>query len=135
MSGNRAFIDSNIVVYAYSTTDFMKQQKAYHAMLINESVVSTQVLSEFCNVCVKKLHLPVPVIQHDVSDILATCEFFRTNEKTIQRALTIQGRYGFSYYDSQVVASALESECDYLFTEDLSDGQIIEGMTVTNIFL
>jgi predicted nucleic acid-binding protein len=52
----------------------------------------------------------------------------------VEHALWIQDRYGFSYYDCLMVASAIESGCDYLFTEDLKDGQLIEGVTINNIF-
>ncbi len=52
---------------------------------------------------------------------------------THESALHISARYGFSFYDSLIVASALESRCKVLYTEDLQPGQVIEGrLTVTN---
>jgi predicted nucleic acid-binding protein len=53
----------------------------------------------------------------------------------MQRALDIVGRYGFSWFDSLIVATALDAGCDTLYTEDLQHGQVIEGkLTVTNPF-
>jgi predicted nucleic acid-binding protein len=56
------------------------------------------------------------------------------DDETIQHALTIKERYGFSYYDCQIVAAAIECRCVYLFTEDLQDGQIIDGVAIKNYF-
>jgi predicted nucleic acid-binding protein len=134
MNGKRAFADSNVPIYAYSMSDPVKQQKARAAILDNECVVSTQVLNEFCNVCLKKLRLPASIIQRDIKELVEICELVYIDEKTVQLALDIQARYGFSYYDSLVVASALENKCEYLFSEDLSDGQIIDGLIIKNIF-
>ena len=56
--------------------------------------------------------------------------------ETIRSALRIAERYGFSYYDSQVLASALESHCPLLYSEDLQHGQKIEGvLRIVNPFL
>jgi predicted nucleic acid-binding protein len=51
------------------------------------------------------------------------------------QACQIAGKYGFSLYDSLIVAAALESNCSVLYSEDLQDGQAIEGkLTVKNQF-
>jgi predicted nucleic acid-binding protein len=51
-----------------------------------------------------------------------------------ERALEIHERYHYSYYDSLIVAAALEAGCTRLFTEDMQDGQRIDGMTIRNPF-
>jgi predicted nucleic acid-binding protein len=48
--------------------------------------------------------------------------------------VTLQSRYGFRFYDSLIVAAALEAGCDRLLSEDFQDGQRIEGLTVVNPF-
>jgi predicted nucleic acid-binding protein len=50
----------------------------------------------------------------------------------IRTTLAIRGRYGFSIWDSQIVAAALEAGCDTLYTEDLQDGQVIEGVRIVD---
>jgi len=45
----------------------------------------------------------------------------------IQNALAIAERYQYSYFDSLIIASALEMECDYLYSEDLQAGQKINN--------
>jgi predicted nucleic acid-binding protein len=55
---------------------------------------------------------------------------------TVHVALDIRERYGFSWYDSLIVAAALESNCDLLYSEDMQHGQIIEGrLSIVNPFL
>ena len=46
---------------------------------------------------------------------------------TICKAVELKESYGYSYYDSLMLASALESDCDIILTEDMQDGQIIEN--------
>lgn len=52
-----------------------------------------------------------------------------------ERALELQGRYRFSFYDSLVVAAALESGCQKLYSEDLQHGQRVGNLTIENPFL
>jgi predicted nucleic acid-binding protein len=134
MNDDRVFLDNNILIYAYSRSDLEKRQKSRRALLFYDSVISTQVISEFCNVCIKKLHYPVSEIRVALADILAACSLFHVDDETIQHALTIQERYGFSYFDSQILAAAIEAHCSSVFTEDLQDGQIVESVTIRNLF-
>ena len=131
----RIFLDTNILVYAYSTDDKFKQQKAVSAIINNDCFVSTQVLNEFCNVCSKKLHLSIAAIQQDLAEITNFCSYRPVYKSTIESALILQEHYGFSYYDSLIAASALEADCEYLYTEDLTDGQYINSLKIQNIFI
>jgi predicted nucleic acid-binding protein len=51
------------------------------------------------------------------------------------RALDLQSRYRYGFYDSLIIAAALDAGCTQLFSEDLQDGQRIEGLTIRNPFL
>ena len=51
-----------------------------------------------------------------------------------QDAVSILGRYGFSFYDSLIVAAALEAGCTRLYSEDLQHGQRIQRLTILNPF-
>ena len=134
MNDENVFLDTNVLIYAYSKGNNIKQQTARLALLNNDCMVSTQVLGEYCNVGIKKLHYPSLDILSDIEEILSNCGLFALDEETIKHALTIQARYGFSYYDSQILAAAIECQCTYLFSEDLQDGQRIEGTTIYNIY-
>jgi predicted nucleic acid-binding protein len=135
MSVDRAFVDTNVFVYLYSESEPDKQERAEQAINGYDRYVSTQVLNEFCNVGIRKLKLPLVIIRESVGQIRDACNVALIDEATISKALDIHERYRFSYYDSLVVASAIETNCRYILTEDMTDGQVIEGtLTVRNIF-
>ena len=100
-----------------------------------ERYISTQVLNEFCNVSIRKLKLPIASVREAVKEMTNLCNQITINEETVDNALVFHEKYGYSYYDCLMIASALESGCKYLLSEDLSDGQVLEGsLTVKNIF-
>lgn len=134
MSG-KAFLDTNLFVYMQSGSDIEKKEISYMALESFDCIVSTQVLSEFCNVALKKLMMNSGQIQQVLHAINSTCDVSVITLTTIKMALQLKKRHGFSYYDSLIVASALENDCVYLFSEDMSDGDIIENkLEIVNIF-
>jgi predicted nucleic acid-binding protein len=56
-------------------------------------------------------------------------------QKLYLRALDIQDRYHFGFYDSLIVSAALQAGCNRLYSEDLQHRQRIEGLTIENPFL
>jgi predicted nucleic acid-binding protein len=134
MSGVKAFVDTNIIVYLYSQTDRLKRDRAYSALTQYDRQVSTQVLNEFNHVCIKKWRFAGEKIQKIIKQICLYCDMLYVYESTIEKALHIHEKYGYAYYDSLIVASALEGNCQYLLSEDMANGQVIEGrLTVRNI--
>jgi predicted nucleic acid-binding protein len=133
---DKAFMDTNLFIYMQSSTDVEKKELSYRALESFECVVSSQVLNEFCNVAIKKLRMDVEQIQQVLRAMNSTCEIAIVRLETVEKALEVKDRYGYSFYDSLIIASALESGCSYLFSEDMSDGQVIEAaLTIVNIFL
>jgi len=135
MPGKSAFLDTNVLIYLYSD-DAKKRSIAIQAIEEHQCVVSTQVLNEFCTVGIRKLGASSEEVASRLVEIGAECTVTTVKLPTIRLALQISEKYQFSYFDSLVVASALEAECDYLFTEDLSHNQMIDDqLTIKNIFL
>ena len=65
----------------------------------------------------------------------ASCRVELIGVPTIHRALDVRQRYGFSWYDSLIVATAILANCETLFSEDLQSGQVIDGcLRVENPF-
>ena len=129
----KAFIDTNIVIYALGPHSL----KATFAtpLFTSNPTISTQVLSETANVALKRLALPISEIRKLLLTLESLCRVEIIVPSTLHLAFDITERYGFSWYDSLIVASALEAGCDTLYTEDLHHGQLIEGkLTVTNPF-
>jgi predicted nucleic acid-binding protein len=118
-----------------TSSDDYKKALSRRAVDVFYCVVSTQVLNEFCNVALKKLALSPGQIIVLLRAIEKTCEISAVTIETSVKAMQLSERYGFSYYDSLIVASALETKCGLLLSEDMQDGQIIESqMEIVNIY-
>ena len=129
----KAFIDTNIVIYALGPASTKTPLAA--PLFAGAPSISTQVLSEMANVASRRLALPVGEISKLLVTLESLCRVEIITTATLHRALDIAGRYGFSWYDSLIVATALEAGCDMLYTEDLHNGQVIDGrLTVVNPF-
>ena len=129
----KVFIDTNVVIYALGPTS-TKAGLASPLFAANPTI-STQVLSETANVASKRLGLPTAEIRKLLTTLESMCRVEIVIPATMHLALGIAERYGFSWYDSLIIATALDAGCDTLYTEDLQHGQLIEGrLTVTNPF-
>ena len=129
---DRIFVDTNILVYAL--LDDSPKQRAALDLLQSGCVISTQVLNEFTNVARKKAKLEWQEIQDLSNAIQSLAETVPLDVATHNRALTIAQTYGFSFYDSLIVAAAQKSGCNFLFTEDMQHGQKIETLMISNPF-
>ena len=137
MSG-KVFIDTNIFVYAklFNAQEQAKYQqaKAFLQSLQLSVVISTQVLNEFANVLIKHRVADID-IQLAIDAIADNSLVAPVSFHTVQDALRIKSRWQFSYWDSLIIASALENGCTILFTEDLQHNQVIDGsLQVKNPF-
>ena len=136
MSAAKAFLDTNILIYLYSQSEADKKLKAFTESEKYFRYISTQVLMEFCNIALKKLHLSVSEVQIAVISIKKNCNIVTVKDLDLYDALQIHDKYKYSYYDSLVIYSALKAGCDLLLTEDMQHGQIIENsLTIENIFI
>lgn len=73
-----------------------------------------------------KLNLSYAEIRDFLTTVRAMIVVVPLRVETHESALALAERYGFSFYDSLIVASALLSGCQTPYSEDLQDGQIIE---------
>jgi predicted nucleic acid-binding protein len=133
------FVDTNILVYLRDPSDPDRQRVAaeWFARLWDEvsGRISWQVLQEFYVVMTRKLDPPADParVRQDI-DALATWAPVPTEQGIVESAWRIEDRYGFSWWDSLVVAQALASGATTLLTEDLQHGQEIEGLRIVNPF-
>ena len=134
MSGN-VFIDSNIFIYIYSKTDPTKSELCKNYVIENDCYTSTQALNELSNVCIKKWNIDRQAIENAIDEIFSACKVCSIYEETIKKALCLHEKYRYSYYDSLMLASAIENGCEKIFTEDMQNGQLIENtLMIVNIF-
>jgi predicted nucleic acid-binding protein len=132
---DRAFIDTNIYVYTQRLDTPEKRDTACAAINYYDCVSSTQVLNEISNIFTKKYPIPLEQVNKIIDAVVATSDTALVTRATIKNALKIHGKYQCSYYDSLIIASALEKDCSVLITEDMHDGQVFENrLRVVNIF-
>jgi len=131
-----AFLDTNIFVYCFDPDHPLKQQRAKELISESDWFVSWQVVQEFASVSLHKFK--VPLQKEDLQDYLALrlwpkCRVFPT-EAIFAKALSIQEKFGFRFYDSLIVASALAGGAAVLFSEDMQHGQKIGSLQILNPF-
>jgi predicted nucleic acid-binding protein len=133
---DRVFVDTNVLVYLYSEDEQTKQMVAINVLEQFHCITSTQALNEFCSVCLRKLKIPSKIVWNSIKEIIDECELCYVNTETVEKALMLHDKYGYTYYDCLILASALFNDCNCLFSEDMQNGQIIEGiLTIKNPFI
>ena len=134
-TSGKTFLDTNVVVYLYSSDEPDKKAAALAVIEKERPVVSTQVLSELANTLSRKFALPLNVVTRAVEEVRDACTVVTIMPDTILRALALAQHYHFAYYDSLILAAALSTNCDMLATEDMQHGQLIERtLTIRNPF-
>jgi predicted nucleic acid-binding protein len=128
----KAFFDTNVIVYAF--LDIEKRERALDALSIG-GCISTQVLSEFTHVARYKrkrewqeIKLALEVIRFQFPQIQPL------TAETHARGVALAERYSLSFYDSMIVAAALEAGCDTLLSEDMQSGLKIGSLMIINPF-
>jgi len=131
----KVFLDTNIFVYTQSKNELQKREIGLNVIEKYDCCTSTQVFNEICNVMTKKLKMAATEVRQVILAIDERCEVSHVTLETVNKALDIKERYGFSYYDCSIIASAIIANCNYLFSEDLQDGQIISNeLEIVNIY-
>lgn len=135
------FVDSNIFVYMLDRSAPAKRQRArelvYGLLQDRTGCISYQVVQESLNALIRRLGEPPDAVRAFLEEVLLP--FWEINQiaptpDLYRTGLRIQMRYGFSFYDSLMVAAALGAGCTTLYSEDMRDGQRIEGLTIRNPF-
>lgn len=121
------FLDTNVLVYAFSETDIAKREAARALAEADGAWVSTQVLSELANVLTRRFRVPVPEAKHRVMSIAAGCEVTIVSPSVVLDALRIMEKTGYGFFDSQIIAAALACGAAVLYSEDMHHGQTVDG--------
>jgi len=140
MSGNRRFVDTNILVYAHDTSAGTKQEnaRALVEQLWNtrDGCVSVQILQEFFVTVTRKI--PKPLDAAAAKEIIADLSRWYVHVPAaddVLAAIGLHQRTGISFWDAMMIRSAVEIGCGVIYSEDLSHGQLYDGARVENPFL
>ena len=108
-----------------------------HGASSGMGVVSYQVLQEFCNVASasKRLALSAEQTMAFASLLLAPMNQVEPSLALLTAALKIKADIGYSFYDSLIVAAAVQAGCQVLYSEDMQHGQLVAGLRLVNPFI
>jgi len=136
---DKVFVDTNILVYAFLDAD-SPESHAKHVKAVEllqsltgatRIVLSTQVLSEYYSALLKH-KIADTDIQNSIQTLIRAVDAAPVSLDTVLVSFQIKTRYKFSYWDSLILASALENNCNVLFSEDLQNRQVIENSLIIN---
>lgn len=125
MSERAEFLDTNVLVYAFSTDP---RSAAAEQLLSRRCLTSLQGLNEFANVARRKLGMSWDEIRDSIETIRVLCPTILPMDfETHVEGRRIAQRHAFSFYDALMIAAALRGGCEILWSEDLQHGLTIEG--------
>jgi predicted nucleic acid-binding protein len=136
----RFFLDANVFVYSFDRTAPKKADRAARlirrAIEARAGIVSYQVVQEFFNLALRRF--AEPMSGADAEQYLSTT--FRplleihSSHQLYGQALHLATTHSLSWYDSLIVASAIEGQCGILYSEDFQDGRRFGSLRIENPF-
>jgi predicted nucleic acid-binding protein len=137
---DNSFIDTNIFVYSVLPGEPQKRVQALdlidRAISTGKGVISFQVVQEFLNVAIRHYTKPMSIAECEeyLSTVFRPLLAVHSSQSLYIHALNLTRRHSLSWYDSLIVAGALEANCRILYTEDLQHGQMFSDLRVINPF-
>ena len=137
----RFFLDTNVLVYSFDRSAPAKIRRATHlirqAVITRKGIVSYQVAQEFFNVALRRFAKPMTVAEAEqyLATVFRPLMAVHSSQALYGEALQLSDRYRLSWYDSLIVAAAIEGQCSVLYSEDLQHGQRFGDLRIQNPFL
>ena len=132
------FLDANVFIDLFDDADEHKRTVAERivseALTNGHAVVSYQVVQEALNVMTRRLGASTDDARRFLEAVLDPLWQIGPSADLYGAALDVRGRYGFSFYDALIVASALAAGCTRLLSEDLQHGQRVGDLTIVDPF-
>jgi len=134
------FIDTNIFIYSFDHRNPDKKERSQRvierALETGDGIISTQVIQEFLNVATQKFTIPLkPDDSRTYLRVVLNplCQVY-PNLALYETCLEVQAETRYSFFDSLILAAAIQGGCSYLCSEDLQDRQVVRGVEITNPF-
>lgn len=98
-------------------------------------IISTQVCNEYYSALLKN-KIPDPDIQKSLIELMNVVNVHPILKSTVMSSFKLKNIYKYSYWDSLILSSALENNCNRLYSEDMQHNQIIENqLKIINPFI
>ena len=127
------FFDTNVVIYLVSSD--ARKSEISAKLLIGGGLVSVQVLNESARVLRRKFKRSWKEVRETSKNIRAACDVVAITEDVHVKGLDLAERYKFDVHDAMILATAMQSGCKTLYSEDMQNGQTIEGLKIINPFV
>lgn len=126
---DKIFVDTNILIYAFSEDEPQKQQIALSLIesVIYDATISNQVINELANVFLKKFKLSTSAVEDAILELDSLLNIVSFDISTQIKALRLKERYNLQYFDSLIISTALENKCNILYSEDMQHELIIDN--------
>lgn len=134
---DKKFLDTNILLYSYSEDEADKQSIALQLLAEYDAdvIISKQVINELTNILFKKFKLSSNEVENVLLELDTVIPIVDFDISTQIKAVRIKDKYNLQFYDSLIIATALENKCTILYSEDMQHNQIIDGkLTIINPF-
>jgi predicted nucleic acid-binding protein len=136
---DKIFLDTNIIVYAHDRSSGDKHDAAREIMEYlwesRRGVISVQILQEFYVCVTQKIAQPLLIKKaREICEYLSTWDVVDNVKYITLKAIDLQEKYRFSFWDSLVVQAAIQGGASVLLSEDLPDDQLVEGVRIVNPF-
>jgi len=136
---DKIFVDSNLWIYLFTSDDVSKNELARNFIADNIAkgnilVISYQIINEVGAVLKRKKNFSEDKIQFVIDTMLDLCVIQDFSREIIIKASALRDKMLVSYWDSIIIATAIESGCQSLSSEDLQNGRKIQSVTILNIF-
>ena len=132
-------VDTNLWFYALAhpaTSDLDKHRTAQNLIrTLNQPVITPQIINEVSVNLLRKRQWTEQELRQLIGELRVRCRLFLPSEDWCEQASVLRERYGFSFWDSLVVASAQAGGCDILFSEDMQQGLRIASLEIINPFI
>ena len=134
------FLDTNVFVYSVDKSSPAKQKRATElvreAIASGKGIVSYQVVQEFFSVALKGFAdvMSMPEAEHYLASVFHPMLAVQSPQALVADALRLYERHRLSWYDSLIVAAALEAQCSVLYSEDMHHGQTFGDLRIDNPF-
>lgn len=137
--GPVTFVDTNVLIYAHDASEPAKQLVAREALArlwdTRTGILSTQVLQEFYAVATGRSSLPMrPAHAREIVRLYSAWPVVTVDPVLILAATDLHEHRSISFWDALIVVAAQQAGADTILTEDLSDGDVIDGVRIVNPF-
>ena len=138
MSANTCFIDSNIWLYMLLPGQDIEKARFAQNLIRQEKaniIISTQIVNEVANVLIRNGVMNETEIREFISRFYARYSVHQFSQSMQLNASHLREKHTFSYWDSLLVATALDAQAISFYSEDMQDGLVVDGrLTIVNPF-